>query len=503
MDPTTAGALPLPLRRALSETGPIGSTVRQLSSRLSRPESELSELLERFARLGQVIRIGRGLWLLSDYAELDRRGDFLDPGEYVERFTAEHGLALGTYTGPITFSDNTDLPVHRWWAYVQGYSAEFVADVIRQEALPKKSRVLDPFAGSGTTLVEARRAGHEGIGCELMPPAALAARVKTRFELDRTELSRARTRILRKARALRRGTPPFLRETGRQFLPATLARLMPLRDALPSDDSPVAEAVRVAFGRILVPVSRLRRSPCLGYGRPDADEFRDPWIEFAHAVSDMVDDLVTLQPDRPSWGPPARVLQQDARRLELPPSSVDLAVTSPPYVNGMDYVNNYKLDLAWLGYARRYADLRRLRETMVACDNLGREAVRPHLGTEDVEDRWLREILRQIRSNVNRKRSYRRDDVHGVVKRYFLDLEPVLAAVYRSLKPGGRFRLVVGDSLLAGTYVPGDLLTARLGASVGFRIVAVDVARRRWSGQRRTFPLRETIVTLERPRSAR
>jgi hypothetical protein len=139
---------------------------------------------------------------------------------------------------------------------------------------------------------------------------------------------------------------------------------------------------------------------------------------------------------------------------------------------------------------------------MVACDNLGRAAIRPHLATEDVEDMWLREILQQIRSNVGRKRSYRRDDVHGVVKRYFLDLRPVLAGVYRALRPGGRLRLVVGDSLLAGTYVPGDLLTARLGSAVGFRIASVDVARRRWSGQRRSFPLRETIVTLERPRSA-
>jgi hypothetical protein len=69
--------------------------------------------------------------------------------------------------------------------------------------------------------------------------------------------------------------------------------------------------------------------------------------------------------------------------------------------------------------------------------------------------------------------------------------------------PGGRFVVVVGDSLLAGAYVPGDLLLARLGASEGFRIVSVEVARRRRSGQRRSFELRESIVTLERPKAAR
>lgn len=497
-----APPFPAALRRALHETGPIGSTTRQLSDRTLRPEPELATLLERLADRGAVVRIGRGLWLLADYAELGRRPGFRHPDLYVERFSREQGVSLGRATGPITFAENVDRPIHRWWPYVQGFSAEFVGDVIQREGLPRGSTVLDPFAGSGTTLVEARRAGHRALGCEIMPPAALAARVKLRFETDPDRLAATGRRVLRAAKRRRPGPPPFLRESVRQFLPETLARLTRLRDALPAGETPVVEAVRLAFGRSLIPVSRLHRSPCLGYGRSDEDAFRDPWEEFQRSVSMIVADLRALQRSRSSWGPRGTVERGDARVWGLPPGSVDLAVTSPPYVNGMDYVNNYKLDLAWLGYAHSYSDLRRLRERMVACDNLGREAVRSHLGTSDVADPWLREILEEIRDNVGRKSSYRRNDAHGVVKRYFLDLRPVLATVFRALRQGGRFHLVVGDSLIAGTYIPGDLLTARLGAEVGFRIRSVDVARRRWSGQRRSFPLRETVVTLERPRAS-
>ncbi|MCI4369514.1 MAG: hypothetical protein L3K09_08140, partial [Thermoplasmata archaeon] len=196
---------------------------------------------------------------------------------------------------------------------------------------------------------------------------------------------------------------------------------------------------------------------------------------------------------------PATVIEADARELPVPAGSVDLAVTSPPYVNGMDYVMNYKLDLAWLGYARSYGDLVSLRRRLVACDNLPRDEALSNVRPEDAADPWLKEILGRIQENVRRKGSYRRNDVHGIVHRYFSDLQPMISRVYSALKPGGRFVLVVGDSLIAGAYVPGDLLTARAGQRAGFEVESVEVARSRRSGQRRSFMLRESIVTLRKP----
>jgi hypothetical protein len=228
----------------------------------------------------------------------------------------------------------------------------------------------------------------------------------------------------------------------------------------------------------------------------------DAFQEFERAISEMESDLGALATRRASWGASVEIRETDARSARLPRGRVGLAVTSPPYVNGMDYVMNYKLDLAWLGYARSYADLVALRRAMVACDNLPRGAADDFLSIDDAPDPWLPAILGQIRSNVASKATYRRNDVHGIVKRYFADLVPVLRRVHDALVPGGRFVLVVGDSLLAGAYVPGDLILARIGASVGFSIDSVEIARARRSGQRRSFVLRESIVTLRKPRSA-
>ncbi|MCI4344555.1 MAG: site-specific DNA-methyltransferase [Thermoplasmata archaeon] len=492
---------PKALRQALVETGAIGSTVRQIAGRMGANVPPVAAALTALEERGEVLRLGRGLWVLRDFSELSEREDFADPASYAERFHAESGVGLGTYRGPITFRANEELPVHRWWPYVQGYSAEFVADLLRRAELPDGRTVLDPFCGSGTTLVEVRRAGCRAIGYELLPPSALAARVKTRFELDPTRFEAEARSVERRARARKPGRLPFLRETAQHFLPDVLADLLRLRDALPSGDASLAEALRLTFGRILIPVSRLRRSPCLGYG-PTEKPRREVFPSFATAAAEMATDLRALRRDRGSWGPAATVVEGDARGLELPKGSVDLAVTSPPYVNGMDYVMNYKLDLAWLGYASSYADLSRLRTAQVSCDNLRRDEAARYLQVDPSSDPWLKEILTSIERNVRTKGSYRRQDVHGIVNRYFADLRPVLAGVYRALAPGGKFVLVIGDSLLAGTYIPGDLLVARQGAELGFEVASVEVARTRRSGQRRSFRLRESIVTLVKPTAA-
>jgi hypothetical protein len=490
------------LRDALGETGAVGATVRQLATRLDHRPDRVERALTELRLRGDVARLGRGLYVLRDFERLDGRSDFVDPAAFVERFVRENGIALGTYAGPITFRSNESLPVHRWWPYVQGYSADFVRGVLDAAQLGRRASVLDPFAGSGTSLVEARRGGARALGTELLAPAVLAARVKTRFELPARALRAAGRRTVERGRRRAPGTLPFLKETRRQFDPGALDDLTRLRDALPRDETPITDALRLAFGRILIPSSRLHRSPCLGYDRRHRLSDRSPFDRFLDAVDEMAADLDSLTSERARWGPAARLVEGDSRTVRWPAGSVDLAVTSPPYVNGMDYVMNYKIDLAWLGYARSYADLAALRSAEVACDNLPRTETLAYRSVSGSIDPWLDEILPRIRDNVARKRSYRRDDVHAVVRRYFSDLVPVLTNVRNGLAPGGRFVLVVGDSLLAGTYVPADLLTARLGATLGYRIVSVEVARPRRSGQRRSFVLRESVVTLERPRSA-
>ena len=149
---------------------------------------------------------------------------------------------------------------------------------------------------------------------------------------------------------------------------------------------------------------------------------------------------------------------------------------------------------------RSYEELRELRASMVACDNIPRATAAEHRPSSTVSaDEWVTEIGSAIDSNISMKAAYRRDDMRAIITKYFDDLVPVIRNVHRALKPGGRFVVVNGDSFMAGAYIPGDLIFGRLAAKVGFQTEGFDVARTRRSGQRRGCLLRESILTLRKP----
>jgi len=101
------------VRYVLGETGAIGATVRQIASRLDDRPDRVAEVLDTLRSRGDVLRMGRGLFVLRDFERLSERDDFVDPAAFVERFERENGLALGRYAGPITFRSNEAIPVHR------------------------------------------------------------------------------------------------------------------------------------------------------------------------------------------------------------------------------------------------------------------------------------------------------------------------------------------------------------------------------------------------------
>ncbi len=493
-----------PVERTVLSTvrrsGVMGITAKQIATVTGQPESEVTQAIEQLETTGAVHPVGRSLWIAQEYENIGSRWEEgVGPEDFRGAFEREIGISVTSRPLNLHFRPNEQLAVHRWWPYVQGFSAGFVRESLANLSIGKGSVVLDPFCGSGTVPVEARLAGAQGVGNDMLPLAAFVSSAKGEWEVDPRELGRLADRVLRD-RDERTSELPFLKETRSHFRPEVLASLLSLRnaiDALPS--SPGKDLLRLSFADILIDASNLKRSPCLGYAAKGRFGSERPIELFQMAIDRMREDLAELQKDTGRWGPRLRITQGDSGTQPLGSGNVDVAITSPPYVNGMDYPMNYKIEMAWLGLVRGYGELKRLRETMVACDNTPSSAVSDDtLHPLVARDGWIRQVRRSIRENIRRKSTYRRPNMDAIVARYFSDLVPVIQNVHRSLKPGSRFLVVNGDSLMAGAYVPGDAIFVRLARDLGFQVESFAVARTRRSGQRRGFVLRETIATLRK-----
>lgn len=487
--------------QAIGRAGITGITAKQLSEVTHLPSDLVSDRLGTLSSGETISRIGRGLWVLRRFAVLGKSEDgFRGPASYDRAFERQFDLTIGLKEGEIQFNPNERRAVHRWWPYVQGFSAGFVAETCRRFGAGPGTVVFDPFSGSGTVPVTARMLGAKGIGVEMMPIAAFVASAKGEWEVDPLEFVSLAGRVTtdRSAPTI---SKPFLKETDRQFRLEVLNSLLRLKENVWScGEGPIKTLLKLAFASILIDSSNLKRAPCLGYTEKLDLSADTPFGLFLECAQRISNDLRTLQGRRESWGPRIDIRVGDSAKIRLPVGSVDLAVTSPPYVNGMDYVMNYKIDLAWMDYIDSYERLAHLRASMVACDNIPRGTAADHRPSKSVRsDKWLEAVSKSIDRNIQMKGSYRRDDMGAIVTKYFDDLIPVIANVHDSLKPGGRFVVVNGDSLIAGTYVPGDMIFARLAAQIGFRVESFEVARTRRSGQRRGFMLRESILTLRKP----
>ncbi|MCS7009895.1 MAG: site-specific DNA-methyltransferase [Anaerolineales bacterium] len=418
-------------------------------------------------------------------------------------YLAELGQELISAPQAIQFQPNTSEPVHRWSPYVQGFSAGFVQRTLeRYRHEYERPVVLDPFAGSGTVLVQAKMNGLPSWGIELNPLLQFVGRVKVNsWKTPIERLIEVANQVLNSQTLT--DAPPFLKSET-QFRPKVLLHLRRLKGGIdafhPADevDSQIKDLLLLAFASILVDSSNLKRAPCLGYAPTKIVGDDVPLRLFSQKVRQIADDLSFCQSRLATYlDTPAEVLLGNSMQVR-PDTLCDLIITSPPYMNGLDYVMNYKIEMAWLGFGQSHRDLKYLKDQMVVCDNVSKSLIRSFEEAQPYTNSWLETIKEQIALHIQRRGTYRRQDMPSIVHKYFDDMYRVMRNVVEILRPGGRFILVVGDSLIADVYVPTDLILARIGQELGLQIERLEKARERRSGQVRSYRLRETVVTLRK-----
>jgi DNA modification methylase len=404
---------------------------------------------------------------------------------------------------PIQFSPNTNESVHRWSPYVQGFSASFVQNTLDKYKSDYTSPIiLDPFAGSGTVIVQTKMNGFKSFGVELNPLLHFIGTTKINsWQTSPLDFLQAAETLPTKHKFQ---APEFLKSSN-QFNPKVLRNLEIIKSGIDSlklnyeQDKQIRNLLLLAFASILIDCSNLKRSPCLGYSPTKKVADDAPFHFFRRKIQQIAEDLWSLQGKyRDFILTESQISLGNSMTFEHQ-EKYDLAVTSPPYMNGLDYVINYKIEMGWLGFADNHKELKTVKDEMVVCDNVSKGLIQNFaLQKERYTNSWIDEIKEEIAQNIEKRGAYRRNDMPEIVHKYFDDMHKIMKNVVSSLKNNGRFILVVGDSLIADVYLPTDLILAKIGKELGLEIESIEKARDRRSGQIRSYKLRETIITLKK-----
>jgi DNA modification methylase len=338
-------------------------------------------------------------------------------------------------------ADDVDrVHVHGFHAYPARMHPTTAALLVRAVSR-EQGRVLDPFCGSGTVIVEAMLAGRQAIGTDLNPLAVRLARLKTSLPDERTRAALvsaaeavgafATDRRKRRAGATHR----YPREDVELFDPHVLLELDSIRAGIAETsgaDAMVSDALMLVLSAILMKVSR-RASDTSTNVVPRRLAAGFATRLFVGKVAELARRFGELALLMPPGAAPARIEIDDAAKLRtVAASTVDAVVTSPPYVSTYDYLAQHAVRLRWLG----------LDSARFAAAEMGARRRFAQLDATTARAEWSRE------------------------------LGAVLRSIRRVCRPGARVVMVLADSAVRDEALRADAILAAVAREAGFSVVA-------------------------------
>jgi len=411
----------------------------------------------------------------------------------------------------VNFSQSKNTPIHRWFKYREGYSPGLVHAFLDAN----EKIVLDPFCGSGTTLVCAKQKGINSVGVDVNPLSTFVSRVKTyQFtRKDLIELKELSRNIL--IANVEPDDPPKLRIIKKVFPDDILDYMLrlkvkinsvvnnKLRDTLFLGWLAILESVsntkkegngikyrstrRTKNGYVHIPDSVWQREY---YGKDKLGFVRKKIQSQFHSMLRDIENYCINLPEIST-----EIFTNDSTQLRniLNEEKFSLVIFSPPYANCFDYFEIFKVEL-WMGdFIESYEDIRKLRKKSIG--TLWQELPSHGMNLEE-----LNEIL-----NLFEERKMWDKKIISMLVGYFSNMEAVLRQIYDILMPNRKCVIVVGNSAYSNVLIPTDLLLSKIGKEVGFEKAKLIIARHLTTSsqqkkkleQLRNY-LRESVIVLEK-----
>lgn len=409
-----------------------------------------------------------------------------------------------------TFVDNMKLPIHRWFRYSAGFSAEWVESVIKQFNISNREdfNVFDPFVGSGTVLLASDQARVNGMGTEAHPFVSKMTRAKMLWDkVDVSEFANFGKEIVEEAKALTNVNMDGHADLIYKCYPQEELKQLTALKMVIQQRASCGVLYELSW---LALVSILRICSSAGtaqwqYVLPNKKtKTKVPFAAYENQLNLMSADIQQWQ--QKTKVSKAIFVQEDARGCPSIHSSwADLVVTSPPYANNYDYADATRLEMSFFNEINGWGDLQ--------------DSVRSHLirsCTQHVS-KFKKETFDIVRSSelspifaeieeVCRKLDEEKEkhggkkNYHTMLALYFLDLAEVWTELRRICKQGADVCFVIGDSAPYGVYVPVDQWLGELALAAGFKEYRFEKVRDRntkWKNRKHTVPLKEGYLWVK------
>lgn len=407
--------------------------------------------------------------------------------------------------------DNMKSAIHNWYKFTAGFSYKFV-DMIVDEMKNKPNCIYEPFAGCGTTLVAAQKKYIHSVGNESQQLMCDIINAKLNWDIDRQKCCEYVKQILDYVRLqtnedISTEYNPLLTSL---YDNVTLKELYLLRDGIRNlGDYKYELFLNLALSQTL------HRSALYPIAVPYISRTKsvvnsgDALGKFSVIYKQMLVDLESM----PHHERLAAVYKADSRfkNTNIQDVSCDLCITSPPYLNNLDYGEVSKVHTHFFELTSDWRDItEKIRHQLVT-------GATTHYKDADFElDNYLKtefaianiKLIQQLLPKYNEIKNNAKDrkgkkSFHILMMHYFDDMFHVLIEMYRVLKSGSKAYLILGDSAPYGVYIPTTQYLGEIAQSVGFGDFEIYKIRERgnkWKSlsNRHSVNLSENILVLNR-----
>ena len=390
----------------------------------------------------------------------------------------------------VSYQGNRGSPGLRWMKYKEGFSCNFVEELIEQNDV---EAVLDPFAGICTTPLVAAGKGKKATGIEIMPVGILAGAAISEASngLTKDKFNCLGTDLLRSTRqrgsAVDRFAFPHVRITAGAFSPETEEEIARARAFIDSvDDRGYRTLLDLACMSVLEEASYTRKDGQYLRWDQRSDRPLRSLVDKGHIpcfsdalerrLAQIVEDIDILK-DHYGGGKPNLIAGSCLELLkDIPAGSFDMVITSPPYANRYDYTRTYALELAWMGLDQGgFSGLRQklLSATVENKEKTDRlDAVYgDHRETLDSAIQMysaqgaVHEVLDILRGVIDELSNR---NVLRLIELYFFEMAVVVAELGRIVRPGGTVVMVNDNVQYHGEELPVDFILADFAEQSGF-----------------------------------